>query len=104
MTVSNAWAFAALVLLVPGIAASNVQPGPVIFISELADPNNNNDARFVELHSPSGANLTGYKLVRYSNANTAPSSVFGFVDLSGNTLAPHGFLLICASRTAFDAT
>ncbi|HUH46349.1 MAG TPA: DUF5689 domain-containing protein, partial [Arenibacter sp.] len=55
------------------------------FISELADPDNDTAARFVELYnSDSGPlSLKGWTLVRYTNANTGVSST---LDLSGHTI------------------
>lgn len=62
-----------------------VSPGQTstsVFFSELADPDNDADARFVELYNSAAEalDLKGWKLQRYTNANTAVSSE---LDLSG---------------------
>ncbi|WP_281980081.1 DUF5689 domain-containing protein [Tenacibaculum mesophilum] len=57
-----------------------------IFFSELADPNNNANARFIELYN-SGTNaidLTGWTIRRYTNGATSSTSS---IDLSGKTIA-----------------
>ncbi len=72
-----------------------------IFISELADPNNNAKARFVELYNSSGAalNLNGWKLYRYTNANTEVSSE---IDLTGMVLNSKEALVISPNATEFE--
>ncbi len=72
-----------------------------IFISELADPNNNARARFVELYNSSGStlNLNGWKLYRYTNANTEVSSE---IDLSGMLLNSKEALVISPNATEFE--
>lgn len=72
-----------------------------ILISELADPNNNADARFVELYNTGSqeVNLSGWTLVRYNNANTASSSS---VDLSGNSMGANETLVIAADAIVFE--
>lgn len=57
-----------------------------IFFSELADPNNNANARFIELYN-SGTDpidLTGWTIRRYTNDATSSTSS---IDLSGKTIA-----------------
>ncbi|VAW17941.1 extracellular nuclease [hydrothermal vent metagenome] len=73
-----------------------------VFISELADPNNNARARFVELYNSSGStlNLNGWKLYRYTNANTEVSSE---IDLSGMVLNSKEALVISPNATEFEA-
>jgi len=53
-----------------------------IFISELADPDNNAGARFVELYNSSleSLSLKGWTLKRYTNANTEVSSSIALSD------------------------
>ncbi len=72
-----------------------------ILISELADPNNNADARFVELYNASEVevNLMGWSLLRYTNANTASSSS---VDLSGFSLGAGATLVIASDALVFE--
>ena len=45
-----------------------------VIITELADPNNNAGARFVEIYnvSDSDVDLTGWELRRWTNANAEP--------------------------------
>ena len=72
-----------------------------ILISELADPNNNADARFVELYNAGSVevNLSGWTLVRYTNANTTSSSS---VDLSSFNLGVGETLVIAADAAVFQ--
>ncbi len=72
-----------------------------IFISELADPNNNADARFVELYNSGteALDLNGWTLVRYTNDNTEPSST---EDLSGLVIGASQALLIVANGSVFE--
>ncbi len=72
-----------------------------IFISELADPDNNAGARFLELYNSSGTalNLNGWKLYRYTNANTEVNSE---IDLSGMVLNSKEALVISPNATEFE--
>ncbi|CAM4123342.1 DUF5689 domain-containing protein [Zobellia nedashkovskayae] len=72
-----------------------------IFISELADPDNNASARFVELYNSSGEDISlkGWKLKRYTNANTEVSSE---IDLSDLTINANGFLVISPNADEFE--
>ena len=74
-----------------------------VFITELADPNDNADARYVELYNAgnSAVDLTGWKLQRYTNANTTPSSS-SIDDLTGS-IPSKGFYIIAANPTVFNA-
>lgn len=72
-----------------------------IFISELADPNNNTGARFVELFN-SGAqslDLNGWTLRRYTNANTEVSSS---LDLTGYQIGASQTLVISPNKEVFE--
>ncbi len=73
-----------------------------IFISELADPDNNAGARFVELYySGTGVlPLKGWSLHRFTNANTETSST---IDLSGHEIAAESTLLISPNGSEFEA-
>ncbi len=73
-----------------------------IFISELADPNNNAGARYVELYNsaPEPLSLKGWILRRYTNANTEVSST---IDLSGNRMAAESTFVISPNATEFEA-
>lgn len=73
----------------------------VIFISELADPNNNAGARFVELYNAATAplSLKGWKLNRYTNANTEVSSS---IDLSDFSIDAEQTLVISPNASEFE--
>ncbi len=72
-----------------------------IFISELADPENNPGARFVELFNSNSEALPlkGWKLNRYTNDNTEISST---VDFSGRSIAPKNTLVISPNAEEFE--
>jgi len=72
-----------------------------VFISELADPDNNTGARFVELYNADSEalNLKGWTLRRYINANTEVSST---IDLSGLTISAENTLVISPNGTEFE--
>ncbi|MFS4492493.1 lamin tail domain-containing protein [Maribacter sp. 2308TA10-17] len=72
-----------------------------IFISELADPNNNSKARFVELYNSASEPLllNGWKLLRYTNDNIEVSST---IDLSGFTIEGESTLIISPNAMEFE--
>ncbi len=72
-----------------------------IFISELADPNNNSGARFVELYNSSTQplSLKGWTLNRFTNDNTELSST---ADLSSLDIAAQNTLVISPNATEFE--
>jgi hypothetical protein len=72
-----------------------------IFISELADPDNNTGARFVELfNSDSQAlDLKGWTFRRYTNDNTAVSST---IDLSGFVIEANSTFVISPNASEFE--
>ncbi len=72
-----------------------------IFFSELADPNNNSGARFVELFNASetALDLNGWSIRRYTNANTTVSST---LDLTGNTMDAGSTLVISPNADEFE--
>ncbi|MBT8302202.1 MAG: lamin tail domain-containing protein, partial [Maribacter sp.] len=73
-----------------------------IFFSELADPNNDSGARFVELYNadPEAFSLKGWSLRRYTNDNSELSST---IELSGYTIDSEGTLVISPNAAAFEA-
>ncbi|MDX1363735.1 MAG: DUF5689 domain-containing protein, partial [Arenibacter latericius] len=73
-----------------------------IFISELADPNNNPEARFVELYNADSQPLilNGWRLLRYTNANLEVSST---IDLSEFTVGGESTLVISPNAASFEA-
>lgn len=74
---------------------------PYIFLSELADPDNNAAARFVELYNSAilPLSLKGWNLRRYTNANTEISST---LDLSNLTIGGESTLIISPNATEFE--
>ncbi len=72
-----------------------------IFISELADPDNNAGARFVELYNsaPEPLDLNLWTLRRYTNENTEISST---TDLSGLIIGAHSTLVISPNAAEFE--
>lgn len=72
-----------------------------LFISELADPDNNSGARFVELYNEDMASLSlnGWSLRRYTNANTEVSSE---VDLSDYVIEGKSTLVLSPNATEFE--
>ncbi|SDW19338.1 Lamin Tail Domain [Lutibacter oricola] len=77
---------------------------PKIMITEVADPDNYTTARFVELFNAGDTeiDLTGWKLNKYVNGSTSPSS--GGLDLTGYSIAVGEFLIIANTgfSTAFS--
>ncbi|MCD4833727.1 MAG: Ig-like domain-containing protein [Bacteroidales bacterium] len=72
-----------------------------VFITELADPNNNSGARFVELYNAGSSSVdfsTGWKIGRYTNDNTVPQTP---VNLTG-TIPAKGFYIISPNGTEFN--
>ncbi|THV61478.1 lamin tail domain-containing protein [Flagellimonas alvinocaridis] len=72
-----------------------------IFISELADPDNNAGARFVELYNSASEplDLNLWTLRRYTNDNTEVSST---IDLSGLVIGAGGTLVISPNAAEFE--
>lgn len=72
-----------------------------IFISELADPDNNSGARFVELYNSASEplDLNLWTLRRYTNANTEVSSS---IDLSGLIIGAGSTLVISPNAEEFE--
>ena len=86
------------------ILMSTASFGQVI-ISELADPNNNAGARYVELYvvGPNAVDFTDWDLVRYTNLSTTLST--NTVNLTSlGTLQPDSYVLIAANGTTFQST
>ncbi|MGN7512823.1 MAG: DUF5689 domain-containing protein [Allomuricauda sp.] len=72
-----------------------------IFISELADPDNNASARFVELYNAASEplDLNLWTLRRYTNGNTEVSSS---IDLSGLSIDAEATLVISPNAGEFE--
>lgn len=73
-----------------------------IFISELADPDNDAKARFLELYNSSDTpvSLNGWMLRRYTNDNL---TVGATVDLSNQIIEAQGTLVLSPNAAAFEA-
>lgn len=73
-----------------------------IFISELADPDNNSKARFVELYNSNiePLSLKGWMLNRFTNAN---SEISATVNLSNHIINAESALLISPNASEFEA-
>ncbi len=76
----------------------------IIFITELADPNDNAAARYVEIYNggTSAVDLTGWTLRRYTNGNAEPQTTGEDLSPIGS-LAPGAIAIIAANGTAFEA-
>lgn len=80
-------------------------PDPItsdqILISEIADPDNNNMARFIELYNAGDIvlDLKGWRLERYTNANLELGTV---VDLTGIEMAPRQTIVIASDAGVFQ--
>ncbi len=72
------------------------------FISELADPDNNAGARFVELYNSAlePLSLKGWRLNRYTNASTTISSS---INLSNFTVGPESTFVISPNASVFES-
>ncbi len=81
-------------------AASQVTSNRVFF-SELADPNNNTGARFVELYNSATEplNLDGWTIRRYTNANQEVSST---IDLTGFAIEAENTFVISPNADEFE--
>lgn len=79
------------------------QASDQILISEIADPDNLPEARFIELFNASDApvSLRGWELRRYTNANPAPGAG---VALDGLEIPPGGVVVLSAFPGDFEAT
>ena len=76
----------------------------VVFITELADPNDNAGARYVEIYNggSSSVDLTGWTLRRYTNGNSEPQTSGEDLTPIG-TLAPGAIAIIAANGESFAA-
>jgi hypothetical protein len=72
-----------------------------IFITEIADPNDDNTSRYVELFNagPNAVDLsTGYGLQRYTNGNPDPQAT---VYMLTGTIPANGFFIIARTASSF---
>jgi hypothetical protein len=72
-----------------------------IFISEIADPDNNTGARFLELYNSSdeALSLKGWTLVRYTNSSNEVSST---IELSEYSIDANGLIVISPNALEFE--
>ncbi len=72
-----------------------------VFISEIADPNNNPSARFVEIYNGSmnPIDISGWQVLIYFNANTTAGGTYTFP--LGTILAGNSTYVIAQNNTAF---
>ncbi|MGB0293878.1 MAG: DUF5689 domain-containing protein [Flavobacteriaceae bacterium] len=72
-----------------------------VFISEIADPDNDLKARFIELYNAyeNDISLQGWEMQRYTNADTTVSSRF---DLSSYTIKSNSTFVIAADAQQFE--
>jgi len=88
-------------LLLVSTFMSLIAYGQVI-ITEIADPNDNALARYVEIYNVSGGDvdLTGWELRRWTNGNAGPQATG--IDLSSvGILGSNSFVLVAASAAEF---
>ena len=73
-----------------------------VFFSEIADPENNSKARFIELYNSSDVevSLKGWSVKRYTNDNSISNSTF---DLTGSTIGPRETLVIASNDSVFQS-
>jgi hypothetical protein len=70
-----------------------------VFISEIADPDNNAGARFIELYNSGPTiSLKNWSLLRYTNANT---TVGAKIDLTGKVFTSQTTLVISSNEEEF---
>ena len=72
-----------------------------VFISEIADPDNDLKARFIELYNAyeNDISLQGWEMQRYTNADTTVSSRF---DLGSYTIKSNSTFVIAADAQQFE--
>ena len=73
-----------------------------IFISEIADPNNNAEARFIELYNAGNdqIQMDGWVLLRYTNENLTSGSE---IDLTGIKMNSNSTLIFSPNATEFES-
>lgn len=73
-----------------------------LFISEIADPDNNSGARFIELYNPSNEmqSMNGWQLIRYTNANTSSTKN---IQLTGFNIEANSTFVISPNAVEFLA-
>ena len=79
----------------------NIELKNKLFFTEIADPNNNSNARFIEIYNSENqpVNLNGWTIRRYTNANTSVSST---INLSGKLINAGQAFIIAVNATEFE--
>ena len=75
-----------------------------LLITEIADPNSDYNARYVELFSFTGADLSYYALRRWTNGNDSPQSDKPLNTGDVTSVAAGGYFIVCNNKDTFDAT
>ena len=92
--------FAAVVVF--GVSALSAN----VFITEIADPNNDAGARFVELHNSGSTDIDlsaeGFKIQRWTNGNADPTAA-SVKDLTGTIAAGGFYLLVPGDGSGFES-
>jgi len=95
--------------LTPSPPTAPQAENPTLIITEIADADPDSDLRFVEIFSPDGGTITNRFLVRWtqdkpvrSETDSRGYSGSTAIDLSGFTIAPGGFLLLCKKKESFE--
>ncbi len=85
------------------LSSFSEQSSDQVFISEIADPVNKPEARFIELYNAAkeAVNLNGWRLLRYTNDNLEAG---GTVDLSAFVLQGESTLTISSNASEFEKT
>ena len=90
--------------MIIGISISNAQG---VFITEIADPDNNAAARFVELYNSGTTDIdlanAGYKIQRWTNGNDSPTTS-SIKDLTGVISAGGFYILVPGDGSEFQST
>ena len=89
-------------VLVFGVSALSAN----VFITEIADPNNDDGARFVELHNSGSTDIDlsaeGFKIQRWTNGNADPTAA-SVKDLTGTIAAGGFYLLVPGDGSGFES-
>jgi hypothetical protein len=87
-----------------GYLFQNNASAPTLLITEIADPKDDENFRFIELYSPGGGGkkiVDDLYLLRWTNENVKPTTQYK-LPLLGMELSADGFLVICRSISAAE--
>ncbi|MAV64813.1 MAG: hypothetical protein CMG00_06460, partial [Candidatus Marinimicrobia bacterium] len=86
----------------PGLDCDGNAPAGGLLITEVADPDNNADARFIEIYNAGvSIDVSGFELRRWTNDNEDYTSTTASLE---GTLDSGSAFIICSSRTSFENT